>query len=175
MTVMARKPLGRPPKFTSVADLQKRIDKYFEDCNGKPLLDQEGMPVLNKWGEPVMIGREPLTITGLALAIGFNGRQQLLDYQAKDAFHDTIVRAKARVERYAEQRLFDKDGANGAKFALSNNYAGWAEKKEIKAEVSSGDIANLPPTVQLEVYKRAIAQIEQQLLLESPEQYKISE
>jgi hypothetical protein len=46
-------------------------------------------------------------------------------------FNDAITRAKARVEAYAESRLFDKDGANGAKFSLSNNFHGWAEKKEL--------------------------------------------
>jgi hypothetical protein len=46
-------------------------------------------------------------------------------------------RAKAYVERYAEERLFDKDGANGAKFSLANNFEGWKEKREIDADVNS--------------------------------------
>ncbi len=46
------------------------------------------------------------------------------------------MRAKARVEMYAEERLFDKDGANGAKFSLANNFSGWKEKKEIDADVN---------------------------------------
>ena len=37
-------------------------------------------------------------------------------------FVDTITRAKARVEQYAEERLFDRDGSNGAQFSLRNNF-----------------------------------------------------
>ena len=40
-------------------------------------------------------------------------------------FVDTITRAKARVEQYAEERLFDRDGSNGAQFSLRNNFKGW--------------------------------------------------
>jgi predicted ATPase len=48
---------------------------------------------------------------------------------------DTITRAKATVEQYAEERLYDKDGANGAKFSLANNFEGWKEKQSIEADV----------------------------------------
>ena len=41
------------------------------------------------------------------------------------------------VECYAEERLFDKDGANGAKFSLANNFEGWREKQQIEAEVKN--------------------------------------
>ena len=85
----------------------------------------------------VRVGVRPLTITGLALALGFNSRQSLLNYQGKQEFMDTITRAKAKVEQYAEERLYDKDGANGAKFSLSNNFEGWKEKQQIEADVNS--------------------------------------
>ncbi len=63
-------------------------------------------------------------------------RQALLNYQTRDkCFNDTITRAKSRVEEYAESRLYDKDGANGAKFSLANNFKGWKEKPD-GAEVS---------------------------------------
>ena len=42
---------------------------------------------------------------------------------------DTITRAKARVEAYAEERLFDRDGSNGAQFSLRNNFRGWNENQ----------------------------------------------
>jgi hypothetical protein len=41
------------------------------------------------------------------------------------------------VEQYAEERLFDKDGANGAKFSLANNFEGWKEKQQIEADVNN--------------------------------------
>ena len=43
---------------------------------------------------------------------------------------NTITRAKSMVEAYAEERLFDKDGSNGARFSLINNFRGWTEKPQ---------------------------------------------
>jgi hypothetical protein len=132
-------PGGRPPQFLpeDVEELQRRIDKFFEDCDGKPFLDEDGNPVRNKDGKVIRDDKKPYTITGLALAIGFNSRQALLNYQEKPEFFDTITRAKARVERYAEERLYDNNGANGAKFSLANNFKGWAEKQQIEADVKN--------------------------------------
>ena len=73
-------------------------------------------------GEPVIVDAHPPTVTGLALALGFTGRQALLNYQAKKQFVDTITRAKSRCEEYAESRLFDRDGARGAQFSLEHNF-----------------------------------------------------
>ena len=78
----------------------------------------------------MIIDRKPLTITGLALALGFASRQALLNYQGKQEFNDTITRAKSRVEQYAEERLFDKDGSSGAQFSLRNNFKGWNEEQK---------------------------------------------
>lgn len=130
-------PGGRPPMFTSAEQMQVLIDKYFEDCDGKPLLDDDGTPVRNKYGKIIRDDRKPYTITGLALALGFSSRQALLNYEGKEEFVDTIKRAKARVEKYAEERLYDKDGANGAKFSLSNNFKGWSEKQQIEGSLST--------------------------------------
>ena len=79
---------------------------------------------------PIIIGRKPPTMTGLALALGFSSRQSLLNYQGKKQFVDTITRAKSFIEAYAEERLFDRDGVQGAKFSLINNFKGWREKPE---------------------------------------------
>lgn len=127
---------GRPPKYKSKEEIQEKINAYFKECEGEPLII-DGEVVFDKYGEPVIMGKRPLTITGLALALGFNSRQSLLNYQDKEEFMDTITRAKAKVEQYAEERLYDKDGANGAKFSLANNFEGWREKQQIEAEVNS--------------------------------------
>lgn len=128
---------GRPPIFTSVEEMQEKIEAYFEECEGKVLENSNGEVALDKYGEPIMVGKKPLTITGLALALGFNSRQSLLNYEGKEEFLDTIKKAKSKVEQYAEERLFDKDGANGAKFSLANNFKGWAEKQQIEADVNN--------------------------------------
>ena len=129
------KKTGRPPMYKTPKEMQERIDADFVECKGKPFIDGDGMYVKDKNGFPIIIETHPPTITGLALALGFNSRQALLNYQCKPEFHDTVMRAKARVEMYAEERLFDKDGANGAKFSLANNFEGWREKREIEADV----------------------------------------
>jgi hypothetical protein len=122
--------VGMTPMYTSVEEIESKIEQYFEDCKGYLLTDEKGKQVFNKFGSPIFIDVHPPTITGLALALGFTSRQALLNYQAKPKFVDTITRAKARVEQYAEERLFDRDGSNGAQFSLRNNFKGWdADKK----------------------------------------------
>lgn len=124
---------GRKPKFTSPEQMQEKIEAYFADCEGTPLKDDNGQIVCNKYGDPVIVGAKPRTVTGLALALGFLSRRALLDYQAKPAYKEIIETAKLRIENYSETRLFDKDGVNGAKFTLQNNF-GWNLEKEASDE-----------------------------------------
>jgi len=124
-------PGGRPPTFANPEDMQKLIDQYFKDCEGEMWLDDNGEPIVTKYGPLYKKQPKPPTVTGLALALGFTSRQALLNYQAKPAFVDTVTRAKARIEEYVETRLFDKDGVNGAKFSLINNFKGWRDKQEV--------------------------------------------
>lgn len=133
--------VGCPPMYKTPEEMQAKIDAYFEECKGEYITDDEGNIMTDKNGQPVKTKERPLTITGLALALGFTTRQALLNYEGKEAFVDTIKRAKAKVEQYAEERLFDRDGVNGAKFNLSNNFKGWSEKQQIDSNV------NLAPVV----------------------------
>ena len=129
--------------YKTKEEMQEKIDAYFESCRGRILTDDDGNCILDKYGKPIIIDSRPLTVTGLALALGFNTRQALLNYQGKKEFVDTILRAKAVVEQYAEERLFDKDGANGAKFSLANNFEGWKEKQQIEADVNGEVTINI--------------------------------
>ncbi len=140
---MAEHKVGRPPMYKRVEEIQAKIDDYFKSCEGEILKDEDGNVLTDKYGVPIKFNDKPPTITGLALALGFTSRQALLNYQAKEAFVDTITRAKARVEAYAEARLFDKDGANGAKFSLANNFEGWREKQQIEAAVKNDVTINV--------------------------------
>lgn len=130
---------GRPPKYTCKEEIEEKIDTYFKDCEGRLLTDENDKPILSKYGEPVYLGSHPPTVTGLALALGFESRTSLLNYQGKKEFREVITRAKSRIEMYTEERLFDKDGANGAKFSLQNNFRGWNEsaKEAISAAASA--------------------------------------
>lgn len=127
---------GAPRKWKSVKAMQEAIDAYFKKCEGEPLI-VDGSAAVDKYGVPIIINVKPPTVTGLALALGFTGRQALLDYQERPEFADTVTRAKSRCEEYAESRLYDKDGANGAKFSLGCNF-GWSSGNE-----KSGDPAAL--------------------------------
>lgn len=124
------RPVGRPPKYKSVEEIEGKIEDYFRECDGKPLLDDDGKALTDKYGKPIVLNRKPPTITGLALALGFTTRRSLLNYQGKKEFMHTITRAKSLVEAYTEERLFDRDGVQGAKFSLINNFKGWSEKPE---------------------------------------------
>lgn len=125
--------MGRPLKYKTVEELQAAIDQYFDDCEGKKLLDDYGNVVTDKNGVPIIVGAKPPTVTGLALALGFTTRQTLLNYQGKKQFVDTILRAKSRCEEYAESRLYDRDGSNGAQFSLKYNFR-WEPQKGDESE-----------------------------------------
>lgn len=124
-------PGGRPLKYKSVEELQSAIDKYIDSCKTFAK-DKNGDVITDANGEPVKVVIKPITITGLALALGFNSRQSLLNYQDREEFLDAITRAKFLCEDYAVSRLYDKDGVQGGKFNLTNNY-GWVEKQEVSS------------------------------------------
>lgn len=136
--------VGRPPKYKSKEEIEEKIEQYFRECEGEILKDDDGKPVLNKFGNPVIVGRKPLTVTGLALALGFATRKSLLEYQGKKEFVNTITRAKSVVEKYAEERLFDRDGSNGAQFSLRNNFKGWDADKEETVTEGITIVNNIP-------------------------------
>lgn len=113
----------RPTKFNNAEELQKKIDKFFANCEKDNIIP---------------------TVTGLAVALDTN-RQILLDYQnfcentdrlksldntVKRQISDTIKRAKMRIEAGYEQQLLSAKNPAGAIFTLKNNY-GWIDKQEV--------------------------------------------
>ena len=100
---------GRPPKYETPQEMQEAIDAYFDGLDGE-------MP----------------TITGLALALGFDSRAGLLYYQdEKREFLATIKKAKARVEVAMERELINRNGTvTGLIFNLKNNF-GWKDAQEL--------------------------------------------
>jgi tRNA A37 threonylcarbamoyladenosine modification protein TsaB len=135
----AEKKRGQPKKFKSAAEMQKAIDAYYDSCYANVIVkDKNGAAVLDDAGKVIYEKElvEPLTITGLALALGTN-RQTLLNYQNEYEadFFDTITRAKTIIENYAEKQLYLAKSANGPAFNLKNNY-GWVDKQEIDTNAS---------------------------------------
>lgn len=106
---------GRPCKFESVEEMQKKIDEYFKTC------DENG---------------KPYTVSGLAYALD-TSRRTLLNYQEKDEFFHTIKKAKDKIEQFNEELLYSKDVPTvGVIFNLKNNYD-WKDKQEIEADVNN--------------------------------------
>jgi len=120
---------GCPLRYNSVEELQTAIDTYFNSCK-RAKREKDGDLVVDANGDIVYEIFKPITITGLGLALGFTSRQSLLNYQGKSEFMDTITRAKFLCEDYSVNRAYDKEGFNGAKFNLTNNY-GWVDKQEL--------------------------------------------
>ena len=138
---------GPSPKYESKEQIEGLIDQYFEDCEGELLTDADGNPVLDKFSQPIFINRRPPTTSGLARALGFRSRTSLWNYRGKKEFKDTIDAAMLRIEEYTEQRLFDRDGSNGAQFSLQFNFRGWKEEKneEVKSPAIN-IICDIPKT-----------------------------
>lgn len=114
------------PHYKNKEEVEELTESYFMKCRGEVLRDEDGMVVYQKNGEPIMVGVKPPTVAGLARTLGFLSRQDFLNYKGR--FADSIARARLMLEGYAEERLYDKDGLQGAKFTLANNFQGWANK-----------------------------------------------
>lgn len=149
---------GRKPKFRSAEELEKKIEDYFEGREGKVAIDpKSGEPLRDKWGEVIIDGEKPPTMTGLARALGFSSRKGLARYQGKKEFEMLIRDARMRVEEYSESRLYDRDGVNGAKFNLEVNF-GWGKDEE--CETGTGAAVNIICDIpRVEIQNRDGAQI----------------
>ena len=138
---------GSPKRFMSPEHLQCMVNEYFESCNG-PLLDRYGNLVYDKDGKLVKTQVEPWTVSGLALYLGIStntlkkyrqGRvDTLLDEMRAETddymtFSSVVLKAKQKIESYAEKRLYDRDGQQGARFVLDNAFE-WVSRKE-QAEI----------------------------------------
>lgn len=109
---------GRPPLYDSVEELDKLIQKYFDDC---------------------IKDKRPYTMSGLAYALGMD-RTSLIRYGKDERFYNSIKRAKQFVEQSLEEKLISTSGATiGIIFNLKNNYD-WKDKQEIDADVRTTEI-----------------------------------
>ena len=107
MATPEKRPIGRPRIIGSPEEFEKRANAYFSKCEE---------------------GDEPVTVTGLALAVGLSSRDGLVECGKRPEFADAVKRAKARVERAYERRLSGNSPA-GAIFALKN--MGWSDRQDI--------------------------------------------
>lgn len=97
---------GRPLKYKTPEELEKAIVAFFTERK---------------------LSHTPPTISGLALALGFEDRQSIYDYKEREDFSCVIKKAIAMIEDYAEQRCLSGEGsATGAIFWLKNHK--WTDK-----------------------------------------------
>lgn len=97
--------VGRPIKYGSYEELEKKINEYFSKVN-----------------------EEEITITGLCLYLGIN-KDTFYEYAKRDEFKDIINLARLVVENSYEISL-RKNGRTGDIFALKN--FGWQDKMEVE-------------------------------------------
>lgn len=134
----SKRPVGRPLKFESVEELDLAIQKYFDECDPH-VVHYQAEAGRRENGDTIWETRtrysdqKPYTMSGLARALDVD-RGTILNYGKKQEFFSTVEAARARCAEYAESQLFGPY-ANGAKFALTNNYsssdAEWSDKKAI--------------------------------------------
>lgn len=148
-------PGGRPLKYSDPKVIQDIIDKYFNDC------DNHKSKGLDKYGKVVeFLDPQPYTVTGLANALDIE-RCTLIDYEnaiqpslckldpvIKEEIANTIKRAKAKCEEYAERKLYQLRNPAGAIFNLLNNYKGWSNKQELEVsrapeKISAAEVGKL--------------------------------
>jgi hypothetical protein len=103
--------VARPRKYNSIEEIEADALKYMEEKKGK------------------------LTVTGLALALGFESRQSFYDYEKNGEFSYTIKHFRLQIENGYEEKLHE-NGCTGAIFALKN--FGWKDKTEQEVKVEGG-------------------------------------
>lgn len=130
--------LAKPYKFTNAAELEKKIEEYFNWCIEKD---------------------RPFTMSGLAYALDtdrsvlvqYSGVGSLrYDYSGIDPvelekIHNALQRAKKRVQVFAEENLYREKGqVNGVIFALKNNH-NWKDQQEVTTVTKDAgpDLSNM--------------------------------
>src|SRR6187551_3565484 len=113
---------GRPPLFDSPQSMMEKIDEYIQGQHGKVIeSDKEDEDDLQVRGYNI-------TITGLALYLGFESRQSFYDYEEKPEFSYIIKMFFFKLETAYEMNLYGKN-PTGSIFALKN--MGWKDKSEV--------------------------------------------
>ena len=108
--------MARPRKYDSPEEFDAAVDEYVEQCKED---------------------KEPITWTGMALALGFYGRKELDNYAEYDGFSHSVKRAKFIVEReYEVGTMSGRIAPAFGIFALKNFK--WTDKQEIE---HSGEVA----------------------------------
>jgi len=131
---------GRPRIYSTDIELQVAVDEYFIAIKGikQQTVNQDGT-ITEVW----LSLPEPATVTGLALALGFESRQSVYDYEKSGEFSYIIKQARMKVECEYEKKLTTASSPVGSIFALKN--MGWKDKNETDMNLSGGLNINMQP------------------------------
>lgn len=110
---------GHPPIHTDPKEVEKLIDEYFHS-----LIEL----------------REPPTVTGLALYLGFADKSSVYDYSKKIEFSHSIKRATMRIEKYHEIQTARGDKCTGNIFVLKN--FGWKDTQAFDHTTGGKEISS---------------------------------
>lgn len=138
--LIGKKRWGKYRKFKNPEHLQTLVNGYFASCDGVIYNSKTGKPYEDKHGNPVIGQIKPYTIGGLALYLDITpnklkeyckGIYDDLGYDINELEQFSVIlrRAYTKIEAYAEERLYDKEGQLGAKFVLDCGF-GWCTQKE---------------------------------------------
>ena len=118
-------------KFESPEEMKSAIDEYFKNLPKKTIITKEGAEIEFPF----------VSITGLALGLGFASRQSLYDYEGYDGFAEIIKAARLMVENNYEFQLI-YGNTTGAIFALKQ--FGWTDKVEQTTTLEHNVISATP-------------------------------
>lgn len=104
------KTFGRPPKFKTAVEMQKKIIEFFVWCKEN---------------------HQPPTISGLVIFLGYADRQSFYDLEKQAKFSYTIKKARTMIQTVYERNLHGTT-PTGSIFALKN--FGWDDKSIIEHE-----------------------------------------
>ena len=120
-------PVGRPPIYNNVEELEAKILQYFTDGYRKKMIK-------------VRLGRNEyeyqevpfITITGLVLYLGFCDRASFYDYEKKPEFSYSLRKARTFIEQEYEELL--RENPTAAIFALKQ--FSWRETQYLDQTVN---------------------------------------
>ena len=141
-------------KVPTVSELRKQVNAYFDDCM-RPARDKYGNIITKDDGKPWMVQTIPYTMTGLANAIGMNvnvlheAEFRGLAGLIPKSHTNVLIEARQRVQAYAEERLFDKEGSAGAQFVMENLYGVNSEKERSEIDRNRAAIEKVYAEIKL--------------------------
>lgn len=106
--------------------IQKKINDYLESRK-TPLRAKDGTLLTDEEGALLYETTRPLTVTGLARALGFSSREAMLA-ETDEKSAEAIASALLAIEEFAEEKLFYKESFSGTKLFLSVNFPRWQKE-----------------------------------------------